>query len=71
MTDYQRGRIAAQLAEPCPTDCSHDFWLGYLDEVHHPSGGLIPMTKEERKQELNLTSRVKYAIISTTKRKGK
>lgn len=40
--EFQRGRIAAQLNEDCPTDCSFSFWYGYLTEINYPSGGLTP-----------------------------
>lgn len=42
LVEYNRGRHAAQLAEDCPTGYSWSFWVGYLDEVHNPSGGLTP-----------------------------
>ena len=45
--EFQKGRIAAQLAEDCPANCSYSFWIGYLTEVHCPSGGLVP--QERRK----------------------
>lgn len=44
--EFQKGCIAAQLAKDCPTDCSYSFWLGYLTEVHYPSGGLVPQKGE-------------------------
>jgi len=40
--EFQRGRIAAQLNEDCPADCSFSFWYGYLTEIYYPSGGLTP-----------------------------
>lgn len=49
--EFQRGRIAAQLAEDCPTDCSYSFWVGYLTEVHYPNGGLVPQKRKENDYE--------------------
>ena len=44
MTDFQRGRIACQLAEPFDTSKSLEWQLGYLAEVKNPSGGLKPQS---------------------------
>lgn len=42
MNDYQRGVIAAQLAEPFDEEESINWMEGYFHEIYHPSGGLVP-----------------------------
>ena len=49
--EFQRGRIAAQLAKDCPTNCSFSFWWGYLTEVHFPGGGLTPQKGKTNDEE--------------------
>lgn len=44
MTDFQKGNIAAQLAEPFDPHKSIEWQMGYLAEIKNPSGGLKPQS---------------------------
>ena len=51
--DYQRGRIAAQLAEPFDYNKPLAWRVGYRDEIINPSGGLTPQEGEINDKKRN------------------